>query len=132
MTVTSEASASLVRSQLRPDIQALRAIAVMLVISYHVAPQLIPGGYVGVDVFFVISGYLMTSHLGRELLSTGKIRFRAFYLRRARRLLPMALLVLLVTLGAGLLFLPRTYWLALGIQIPASALYVENWALALN
>lgn len=132
MTVTSEARASLVRSPLRPDIQALRAIAVMLVISYHVAPQLIPGGYVGVDVFFVISGYLMTSHLGRELLSTGKIRFRAFYLRRARRLLPMALLVLLVTLGAGLLFLPRTYWLALGIQIPASALHVENWALALN
>lgn len=116
----------------RPEIQALRALAVTLVIVYHLATPLLPGGYIGVDVFFVISGYLITSHLGKELRTTGTIKFRNFYLKRAKRLLPMALLVLLASLVATIAFLPRLYWVTSGLQISASSLYFENWLLAGN
>lgn len=119
-------------SGFRPEIQALRALAVTLVIVYHLATPLLPGGYIGVDVFFVISGYLITSHLGKELRSTGTIKFRNFYVKRAKRLLPMALLVLLLSLVATIAFLPRLYWETSGLQISASSLYFENWLLAGN
>jgi peptidoglycan/LPS O-acetylase OafA/YrhL len=63
-------------------------MAVLLVVAFHVWPTRIPGGYVGVDVFFVISGYLITGYLLREVASTGRIDLPTFYARRARRLLP--------------------------------------------
>ncbi|TWX40254.1 acyltransferase [Frigoribacterium sp. ACAM 257] len=116
----------------RADIQALRALAVMLVVAYHLYPNRLPGGYVGVDVFFVISGFLITAHLRRELENTGKVHLGRFYVRRVRRLLPAAGLVLAVTGLGTLLFAPHTVWAATGRQLLASAFYVENWALAAN
>src|SRR5687768_7470007 len=91
----------------RSDIEGLRAVAVLLVVIYHAAPRLLPGGFIGVDVFFVISGYLITSLLMRELAATGRISVPGFYLRRAKRLLPASVLVVVLTLtGAGLFLSP--------------------------
>ena len=115
-----------------PEIQALRTIAVAGVVIYHLFPGVLRGGYAGVDVFFVISGFLITAHLLRELDSTGRIRFGAFYARRARRLLPAAFLVLIVTGALTFLLLPERNWTQVLQEIGASALYVENWLLASN
>ncbi|GAB3584001.1 SGNH hydrolase domain-containing protein [Leifsonia lichenia] len=85
----------------RGDIQGLRAVAVVLVVVYHAFPGVVRGGFVGVDVFFVISGFLITGLLLREFDATGSIRLGQFYARRMRRLLPAALTVTLVTLIAA-------------------------------
>ena len=69
-------------------LDGLRAIAVLLVLVYHLWPELLPGGFLGVDVFFVISGFLITGLLYRELAAHGRISFRDFYVRRIRRLFP--------------------------------------------
>jgi len=119
-----------IRSSFRPEIQALRALSVMLVILFHLWPARITGGFVGVDVFFVISGFLITSHLLREHSATGTISLPAFWARRIRRLLPAASLVLLSTLVATLVLLPQSAWQAIVREIGASALYIENWVLA--
>jgi len=89
----------------RPDVEGLRAVAILLVVLYHVHAGLAPGGYVGVDVFFVISGFLITGQLVRELRTGGRISFLAFYARRARRILPAAMLTLIVTAVASALLL---------------------------
>ncbi|MCZ2829742.1 acyltransferase family protein [Modestobacter sp. VKM Ac-2986] len=117
-------------SAVRVEIQALRALAVSLVVLYHVVPLRMPGGYVGVDVFFVVSGFLITGHLVREVERNGRVRLGHFWARRARRLLPAALLVLLSTAVAVFLWVPQTYWQQFLREIGASALYVENWVLA--
>jgi peptidoglycan/LPS O-acetylase OafA/YrhL len=114
----------------RPDIQGLRAVAVLLVLVYHLAPRLVPGGYVGVDVFFAISGYLITSLLVKDLEATGAISFSRFYVRRARRLLPASLVTLIVILVATWLLLPALQWRDTAEEAASSALYVENWRLA--
>lgn len=80
-----------------PAVQGLRAVAVLAVLVFHAWPSALPGGFVGVDIFFVISGFLITGILFRELQSTGRIDFATFYARRLRRLLPAALLVTLCT-----------------------------------
>src|ERR1700723_2157194 len=86
----------------RPDIQGMRALAVGMVVLYHLYPHLLPGGFVGVDVFFVISGFLITGHLLREYQKAGRISLLDFWGRRAKRLVPPAALVLTVTwLGAA-------------------------------
>src|SRR5437016_12565735 len=72
----------------RPVIEGLRAIAILLVVAFHVGIPTLQGGFIGVDVFFVISGYLITGLLVREIESTGRLSFVGFYARRARRLLP--------------------------------------------
>src|SRR3954470_7617388 len=90
----------------RPDIQGLRAIAVLAVVLYHAGVPGLDGGYVGVDVFFVISGFLITQVLWRDLGTGGRRSLIGFYARRARRLLPAAILVLLVTLAASAVVLP--------------------------
>jgi peptidoglycan/LPS O-acetylase OafA/YrhL len=84
----------------RPDIEGLRALAVGLVIASHAGLPLLRGGFVGVDVFFVLSGYLITSLLMQEISSTGTVNFARFYARRARRLLPAAITMVLVVCGA--------------------------------
>lgn len=114
----------------RADIQGMRAIAVGLVLLYHVWPAFVPGGYVGVDVFFVISGFLITSLLLREVERTGTIGLLDFYVRRARRLLPAALSVLVVSFLAFSLLLPELIWKPLRIEFAAAAVYLENWVLA--
>ncbi|XVS67084.1 acyltransferase family protein [Actinosynnema sp. CA-299493] len=114
----------------RTDIQSLRAIAVLAVVVNHLWPAVLTGGYVGVDVFFVISGFLISSHLDREITSTGRVRLGRFYARRVRRLLPAALLVLGLSVAAAYYLLPYPRWEATAAEAFASALYWENWLLA--
>jgi peptidoglycan/LPS O-acetylase OafA/YrhL len=111
------------------EIQGLRAVAVGLVLLFHVWPGLAPGGYVGVDAFFVISGYLITGSLFRMALEHGGISLPEFYNRRIRRLLPAATFVLLLTAIGTFLLLPASRWQEVVAQVVASAFYVENWAL---
>ncbi|GAA5022417.1 SGNH hydrolase domain-containing protein [Terrabacter aeriphilus] len=115
----------------RKDIQALRAVAVTLVVLYHFWPQRLTGGYVGVDVFFVISGFLITLHLLERPIRSGA-DLLSFWARRVRRLIPAATVVLVVTLGASLVWLPQTVHTRSAQEVIASALYVENWMLALT
>ncbi|GAT73084.1 acyltransferase family protein [Microbacterium hydrocarbonoxydans] len=121
-------------SRFIPHVQGLRAIAVLFVVLYHFWPGRLSGGYVGVDVFFVISGFLITSHLARELVSTGTVKLGQFWARRARRLLPASLLVLLFcALVAASPYLTPTSALPAEVkEIIASTFYVENWYLAVN
>jgi peptidoglycan/LPS O-acetylase OafA/YrhL len=100
-----------------------------MVFVYHLWPQRFSGGFVGVDVFFVISGFLITSHLLAHQPRTPR-DLLAFWSRRIRRLLPAALLVLAATLLATRLVAPQTYWGNTAAQVRASALYVVNWRLA--
>ena len=101
-----------------------------LVVVYHLFPDVVAAGFVGVDVFFVISGYLITGHLVREMDSRGAIDLLGFYARRARRLVPAATVVLVLTWLASLLFLPSSRLAATAQQVTSSALYVQNWLLA--
>ncbi len=124
-------SAPVARSQpaVRTDIQALRALAVCGVMLYHLWPNRLTGGYVGVDVFFVISGYLITTHLVAHPPDRVRNLFD-FWSRRIRRLLPAALLVLGAVLIASRLVAPPTQWENTATQTRAATLYVLNWRLA--
>ncbi|TQL55793.1 acyltransferase family protein [Subtercola boreus] len=115
-----------------PHIQGLRAIAVLLVVIYHFWPGRLTGGYIGVDVFFVISGFLITQQLSRELERTDRIRLPTFWAKRVRRLLPAALLVLLFSAVMTLTIMPLSALAENVREILASTFYVENWALAAN
>src|SRR3954462_6257127 len=90
----------------RRDVEGMRAVAILAVVLYHAGVGVAGGGYVGVDVFFVLSGFLITRLLWREVVGTRHLRFGEFYARRARRLLPAALLVIVITLVAGQRLLP--------------------------
>jgi peptidoglycan/LPS O-acetylase OafA/YrhL len=113
----------------RTDIQGLRAIAVSLVLVYHLSPHSLTGGFTGVDVFFVISGFLITLHLIERLPEHPRDLAR-FWSRRVRRLLPASLLVLAVTLVGSRLFAPETQWANTARQARAAVLYIVNWLLA--
>jgi peptidoglycan/LPS O-acetylase OafA/YrhL len=113
----------------RTDIQGLRAIAVSLVLVYHLAPRALSGGFTGVDVFFVISGFLITLHLLEHVPSQPR-DLAAFWSRRVRRLLPASLLVLAFTLAGSRFVSPETQWANTAHQVRAAALYVVNWLLA--
>lgn len=115
----------------RPDVQALRGIAVLLVVACHAWPDALPGGYVGVDVFFVISGYLITSLLLREIEATGRIDFQAFYARRIRRLLPAAALMIATTTIFVALSPSSLGATDFGKTAIAAALYFSNIRLAI-
>lgn len=116
----------------RPDIEGLRCIAVLFVLIWHAGVPWLPGGFVGVDVFFVISGFLMTTILHREMLATkhGKVDVWAFYGRRARRLIPASAVTLVTTALATFLILPETRWRDIGFDVAAAGGYVVNWVLA--
>jgi peptidoglycan/LPS O-acetylase OafA/YrhL len=114
----------------RPDIEGLRAIAIVAVLLAHAGVPFLAGGYVGVDVFFVISGFLITGLLVRELEGTGTISLRGFYARRAKRLLPLSA-VLLVAVGVlSMILLSPLRNTEVAGDIIASALYVANWHFA--
>lgn len=113
----------------RADIQGLRAIAVLLVLAFHLWPDRVAGGFVGVDVFFVVSGFLITSHLARTP-PRGPRDVVRFWGRRVRRLLPASFLVIVATVVAGLVLLPVTRLQHLATDALASTFYVENWRLA--
>jgi len=117
------------RRGLRVDIQALRAVAVTMVVVYHLWPTRLTGGFIGVDVFFVISGFLITSHLIGHAPRSGA-DLLAFWGRRIRRLLPASLFVLAVTMIASWALLPDSRWQSTSAQVRAAALYFVNWRLA--
>jgi peptidoglycan/LPS O-acetylase OafA/YrhL len=113
-----------------PEVQALRALAVLLVVANHLRPDLVPGGYVGVDVFFVISGFLITGHMVKEVRGTGRLRLGHFWANRARRILPASLLAILAVVVTAPFVLPLAELRALGRQALGSIFYVQNWILA--
>jgi peptidoglycan/LPS O-acetylase OafA/YrhL len=123
--------ASLMPSALsyRPDIDGCRAIAILLVVGYHLGLPWLPGGFVGVDVFFVISGYLITSLLLAEQRDTGRIDFAAFYARRARRLLPALLTMIAVVLVIGAVLLLPDQQRQLAWSALAALLFSANFYL---
>jgi peptidoglycan/LPS O-acetylase OafA/YrhL len=112
----------------RPDIDGLRAVAVLLVIFFHAFPKAVPGGYVGVDVFFVISGYLITGIINREI-STGCFSIADFYARRCRRILPALFLILVSVWAMGALLLLPDEFTNLGAHLLAAAGFVSNFLL---
>ncbi len=115
----------------RRDIEGLRAVAILAVVAYHAGLPL-PGGYVGVDVFFVISGYLITQILWDELSGGGRLSFAGFYARRARRLLPSAVVVILATVATSVAVLGPLEATAVAKDAVACALYVGNYRFALQ
>jgi peptidoglycan/LPS O-acetylase OafA/YrhL len=117
---------------LRRDIQALRAVAVASVLVFHLWPNRLSGGYVGVDVFFAISGFLITSRLLAEIEKTGRVRAGPFWARRAKRLVPASASVLMAVAVTVVVAVPRHLWRQFLDEVIASALQVENWLLANN
>ncbi|MDC3223573.1 acyltransferase [Mariniblastus sp.] len=109
----------------RPEIDGLRAVAVIPVLLFHLGITWIPGGFIGVDVFFVISGFLITSILKREL-KQGSFSFRNFWARRIRRILPAMLFVTTATLAFTYLFVFRPHQQAIGLQALFGLLSIAN------
>ena len=136
-TNTRRATASREKDNFRPDIEGLRGVAVLLVVFFHAGLLSnsifqVPGGFIGVDLFFVVSGFLITGLLIRERERTGRVSFSKFYARRVRRILPAAAVVLLVTI-------PLSYALVTLIQRPdtmedgaAAALSIANIRFAIT
>ncbi len=114
----------------RPDIQGLRCVAVILVVLYHCGVPGVGGGYVGVDVFFVISGFLITRQLVTELRRAGRVSLGGFYARRIKRLLPSALTVILVTEVAARLWGPPLQAVPTAKDSLFSTFYLMNYRLA--
>ena len=114
------------RRYILPGLDGLRAIAVLLVMVYHFWPTVLPGGMIGVDIFFVISGFLITSLLLREGALTGKIALGNFWIRRARRLLP-AIALLILVMGPVSLLIGGDIQVNLGRQLAGAATFSSNW-----
>jgi len=110
----------------RPDIDGLRAIAVLAVLIFHAFPEVLPGGFVGVDVFFVISGYLITGIILRDL-ERQQFSLRHFYAQRVRRIFPALLLVLLFCLGVGWLALTSGEYKQMGRYVAGGAAFLNNF-----
>jgi len=119
------------KNSFRTDIQALRTVAVLLVVLFHLWPNRITGGFVGVDVFFVVSGYLITSHILRDVESD-RFSVIGFWARRARRLIPASFAVLALTALGIVVWVPISLWGNWLSEVNSSVFYVENWVLAYN
>ena len=114
----------------RPDVEGLRAVAVVAVVLFHLRLGAFQGGFVGVDVFFVLSGFLITRLLLKELASTGTLSLPGFWARRARRLLPASCLVLVVTVLAGTVMLSPLAQRTLAVDAMAAGVFVVNFVFA--
>jgi peptidoglycan/LPS O-acetylase OafA/YrhL len=125
-------AASTANDGFRPDVEGLRGIAVLVVVLFHAGLAGMAGGFVGVDVFFVISGFLITGLLVREHERTGRIDLLHFYARRARRLLPAAIIVLIATLVAALHLVAPLDRASVGLDGAAAALSIGNIRFALD
>ena len=113
----------------RPEIEGLRTITTLLVVIYHIWLGRVSGG---IDVFFVLSGYLITMSLLSRIERAGTVHFGDFLVGLARRLFPQALLVITVIGSLTLLFLPKLEWGPIITHMTASTLYFENWRLAFD
>ena len=116
--------------QRRLDFQGLRAVAVLAVIAYHFGIPGFSGGFVGVDVFFVLSGFFITRLLLADLAKHGRVRLAAFWLGRAKRLLPNSVLALLATLVATFLFLPPYRFPDIALDTSFAAGFLANFHFA--
>jgi peptidoglycan/LPS O-acetylase OafA/YrhL len=125
---TSKAHESLFRG----DIQGLRGIAVLLILLFHASIPGFRGGFVGVDIFFVLSGYLITGNLLREVQNAGRIHFKKFYARRIRRLLPASFFVLISTLVVVAIWFPPLLLPGVALDISSAGLYISNIDFALR
>ncbi|MGJ5072812.1 acyltransferase family protein [Bradyrhizobium oligotrophicum] len=112
----------------RADIDGLRAIAVLPVLFYHAFPAAVPGGFYGVDIFFVISGYLITGIIHKQMLSN-RFSIADFYARRIRRIFPALITVVLVTFLIAWFFLPPRELKSLGTNIAGGAVFIQNFIL---
>jgi peptidoglycan/LPS O-acetylase OafA/YrhL len=112
----------------RADIDGLRAVAVLAVIAYHAFPRALPGGFTGVDIFFVISGYLISGILFREH-TAGTFTFRNFYARRIKRIFPSLIAMLVLALAYGWLALLPSEYQHVGGHVAAGSIFVQNIAL---
>ena len=117
--------AQLKKSDYRPDIDGMRAIAVVSVVIFHAFPSLLPGGFIGVDIFYVISGYLISKHIWEELVAR-KFSIRTFYARRVRRIFPALSVVLLACLAMGWVILTPAEYKQLGRHVFAGSLFLSN------
>jgi peptidoglycan/LPS O-acetylase OafA/YrhL len=116
----------------RADIDGLRAVSILAVVAYHADFPFATGGFVGVDVFFVISGYLITSLLAKELIESGRIDLIRFWARRIRRLLPSALAVIVISSVLATQILPPYDLRTAGGDLIAASAYSVNWRLAMR
>ncbi len=123
-------SSAAVDDEFRPDIEGLRAVAVVVVVLFHARIAAFAGGFVGVDVFFVLSGFLITRLLLREVATTGTISLRHFWARRARRLLPASCVVVVVTVLASQVLLSPIAQRPLGTDAIAASGFVLNFVFA--
>jgi peptidoglycan/LPS O-acetylase OafA/YrhL len=126
--VPSEFERNSARNAYLPGLDGLRALAVIAVLIYHARPGWLPGGFLGVEVFFVISGFIITRALLNEVRATGRINVLSFWMRRARRLLPAVVLLLAGTLTYALVFEPDQVT-ELRADALAAMVYVTNWHL---
>jgi peptidoglycan/LPS O-acetylase OafA/YrhL len=110
----------------RPEIDGLRALAVAAVVGFHAFPTIVPGGYVGVDVFFVISGFLITSIIV-DGLARDRFSLAGFYIRRIRRIFPALTIMLAACLAAGWLLLLPNEFVALGKHVASGAAFISNF-----
>lgn len=125
-----KATSGAAKKGFRPDLEGVRAVAVLLVVLYHAGLAWLPGGYVGVDVFYVLSGFFITGLLVSEAQRSGRIRLAPFYARRGRRLLPAATLVIVATAVASWFIYPPLRAVSLGWDAITSALDVANFRYA--
>lgn len=110
-----------------PGLDGVRGIAVIAVVLYHFWPSVFPGGFLGVDMFFVLSGFLITGLLIREHTTTGRISLKEFWRRRARRILPAALVVILVVMAVVSLSPNPDLRVGIGLHGLSAALFFSNW-----
>ena len=113
----------------RPDIDGLRAVAVLAVLLFHAFPRLIPGGFVGVDIFFVISGYLISSILFSSL-EQNQFSLIDFYSRRIRRIFPALITIFVASFAVAWYFFYADELINLGRHMITSAAFIQNWMLA--
>ena len=128
----SKTVALIVGSGFRADIQGLRALAVLSVVAAHAGVAGLAGGFIGVDLFFVLSGFLISGLLVREFEKRSRISLLDFWSRRARRLLPASALVLVTTAIAAYVFLPVAWRLSTLTDIIWSSFFAANWHFALT
>lgn len=115
----------------RKDITGLRALAVLPVLLFHAFPQWLPGGFYGVDIFFVISGYLISGIIFRGLL-TDSFSFKVFYVKRIKRIFPNLIVLLVFVMAAGWFLLSASEYFDLGSNVSRSALFYQNFRLMSN